>query len=284
MTLCQRRVFASPGMKGRKWKLFSVVCLFFLQTLFRPRAVMRTHLSDIHEFLLVWITAKHGVEQNMDPVEEHVKKTVVTAARETWEIYFSRLFPASVRVINAQRIIITACAIFSFIKPLCVSSVCVQGSVGTGVQVLSVSHSGIKLLKTVKSSAAAPDYFRVLRPYTYEQFVLFLFRKFFLGFTFIFFGVPDMSTLQFRASVEWAVNHGQVSQILFLWLNFWLFRRRLICLSRLNSTEFLRLLLLELCVSVLKYLVNYQLTCKMSNACENLTSRSSFCWGLWIIM
>lgn len=51
----------------------------------------------------------------------------------------------------------------------------VQGSVGTGVQVLSVSHSGIKLLKTVKSSAAAPDYFRVLRPYTYERF-LFLLR------------------------------------------------------------------------------------------------------------
>uniref|UniRef100_A0A3B3CPP3 Myosin XVAb n=1 Tax=Oryzias melastigma TaxID=30732 RepID=A0A3B3CPP3_ORYME len=77
---------------------------------------------------------KHGVQQNMDPVEEHVKKTVVTAARETWQIYFSRLYPAS-------------------------------GSVGTGVQVLSVSHSGIKLLKTVKSSTAAPDYFRVLRPY-----------------------------------------------------------------------------------------------------------------------
>lgn len=48
------------------------------------------------------MTAKHGVEQNMDPVEEHVKKTVVTAARETWEIYFSRLFPASVRLINPQ--------------------------------------------------------------------------------------------------------------------------------------------------------------------------------------
>ncbi|XP_044046114.1 unconventional myosin-XV isoform X3 [Siniperca chuatsi] len=82
--------------------------------------------------------AKHGIKQNMDPVEEHVKKTIVTAARETWEIYFSRLFPAS-------------------------------GSVGTGVQVLSVSHSGIKLLKTVKSSATAPDYFRVLRPYTYAD-------------------------------------------------------------------------------------------------------------------
>lgn len=42
-----------------------------------------------------------------------------------------------------------------------------QGSVGTGVQVLSVSHRGIKLLKMVRSSALAPDYFRVLRPYRY---------------------------------------------------------------------------------------------------------------------
>lgn len=67
-----------------------------------------------------------------------------------------------------------SCAILSFIKPVCVF-VFVQGSVGTGVQVLSVSHSGIKLLKTVKSSAAAPDYFRVLRPYTYVKFVLFWF-------------------------------------------------------------------------------------------------------------
>lgn len=40
-----------------------------------------------------------------------------------------------------------------------------QGSVGTGVQVLSVSHKGIKLLKLVKSGSTASDYFRVLRPY-----------------------------------------------------------------------------------------------------------------------
>ena len=53
--------------------------------------------------LYVWLTAKYGVEQNMDPVEEHVKKTIVTAARETWEIYFSRLFPASVRVGGIHR-------------------------------------------------------------------------------------------------------------------------------------------------------------------------------------
>nr|XP_033478894.1 unconventional myosin-XV [Epinephelus lanceolatus] len=101
--------------------------------------------------------AKHGVEQNMDPVEEHVKKTIVTAARETWEIYFSRLFPAS-------------------------------GSVGTGVQVLSVSHSGIKLLKTVKNSAAAPDYFRVLRPYTYADI--------------LFVTIPSENMLEFNLTNE----------------------------------------------------------------------------------
>ncbi|CAI5680955.1 unnamed protein product [Oreochromis niloticus] len=101
--------------------------------------------------------AKHSVRQNMDPVEEHVKKTVVTAARETWEIYFSRLFPAS-------------------------------GSVGTGVQVLSVSHSGIKLLKTVKSSATAPDYFRVLRPYTYADI--------------LFVTIPSENMLEFNLTNE----------------------------------------------------------------------------------
>lgn len=65
------------------------------------------------------------------------------------------------------------------LSPSCIClRVFVQGSVGTGVQVLSVSHSGIKLLKTVKSSAAAPDYFRVLRPYTYVRFLQSLSKKF----------------------------------------------------------------------------------------------------------
>ncbi|KAI3353346.1 hypothetical protein L3Q82_019878 [Scortum barcoo] len=89
--------------------------------------------------------------------KEHVKKTIVTAARETWEIYFSRLFPAS-------------------------------GSVGTGVQVLSVSHSGIKLLKTVKSSAAVPDYFRVLQSYTYADI--------------LFVTIPSENMLEFNLTNE----------------------------------------------------------------------------------
>ncbi|KAJ8413507.1 hypothetical protein AAFF_G00080140 [Aldrovandia affinis] len=84
------------------------------------------------------ILEEHRIEPSSFAQDETVKKKIVTAARDSWEIYFSRLFPAS-------------------------------GSVGTGVQVLAVSHKGIKLLKMVKSSAAAPDYFKVLRPYSYTD-------------------------------------------------------------------------------------------------------------------
>ncbi|KAL7846059.1 hypothetical protein AOLI_G00242510 [Acnodon oligacanthus] len=100
---------------------------------------------------------QHKIDQNTDVQDESVKKAVVSAARESWEIYFSRLFPAS-------------------------------GSVGTGVQVLAVSHSGIKLLKTVKSSAAAPDYFRVLRPYSYTDI--------------LFVTIPSPNMLEFNLMSE----------------------------------------------------------------------------------
>nr|XP_023670818.1 unconventional myosin-XV-like [Paramormyrops kingsleyae] len=86
--------------------------------------------------------AEHRIDSGTLTQDDGVKKKVVAIARDSWDIYFSRLFPAS-------------------------------GSVGTGVQVLAVSHSGIKLLKMVKSSAADLDYFRVLRPYSYTD-IMFL--------------------------------------------------------------------------------------------------------------
>lgn len=40
-----------------------------------------------------------------------------------------------------------------------------QGSVGTGVQILAVSHAGIKLLRLVKGTNVPGEQLRVLRAY-----------------------------------------------------------------------------------------------------------------------
>ncbi|XP_032393727.1 unconventional myosin-XV [Etheostoma spectabile] len=101
--------------------------------------------------------AENNVDQLSTTHDENMKKKVVAVARDSWDIYFSRLFPAS-------------------------------GSVGTGVQVLSVSHKGIKLLKMVRSSSAAPDYFRVLRPYSYSDI--------------LFLSIPSKNMLEFNLTNE----------------------------------------------------------------------------------
>ncbi|KAM9844223.1 unconventional myosin-XV [Aulostomus maculatus] len=139
------------------WKLFLRKEVFYpKETLNNPLVLDLTFRQVVHDTFseaCIRITQEERqkmktlfVENMVDQVsgthDENVKKKVVAMARDSWEIYFSRLFPAS-------------------------------GSVGTGVQVLSVSHKGIKLLKMVRSSSNAPDYFRVLRPYSYSD-ILFL--------------------------------------------------------------------------------------------------------------
>ncbi|KAJ8345179.1 hypothetical protein SKAU_G00293720 [Synaphobranchus kaupii] len=100
---------------------------------------------------------ENQIEQSSASQDEGVKKKIVSAARDSWEIYFSRLFPAS-------------------------------GSVGTGVQVLAVSHRGIKLLKMVKSSSSDQDSFRVLRPYSYTDIM--------------FVTIPSKNMLEFNLTNE----------------------------------------------------------------------------------
>uniref|UniRef100_A0A8C3LWA9 Uncharacterized protein n=1 Tax=Chrysolophus pictus TaxID=9089 RepID=A0A8C3LWA9_CHRPC len=88
---------------------------------------------------------------------ESVKKEIVTAARDSCEVYFSRLFPAT-------------------------------GSVGTGVQILAVSHTGIKLLRMVKGTNMPGEQLRVLRVYSYADV--------------LFVATPSRNMLEFNLSSE----------------------------------------------------------------------------------
>ncbi|XP_054861298.1 unconventional myosin-XV [Amphiprion ocellaris] len=154
------------------WKLYMRKEVFYPKETFNNPLVLdlifRQVVHDTFSEACVRITQEERqkmkalfVENKVDQVsethDENLKKKVVSMARDSWEIYFSRLFPAS-------------------------------GSVGTGVQVLSVSHKGIKLLKMVKSSSTASDYFRVLRPYSYSDI--------------LFVSIPSKNMLEFNLTNE----------------------------------------------------------------------------------
>ncbi|KAM9393773.1 unconventional myosin-XV-like [Pholidichthys leucotaenia] len=154
------------------WKLFMRKEVFYpKETVNNPLLldlIFRQIVHDTFSEACIRITQEERqkmksllAENKVDPVsgtnDESMKKKVVTMAKDSWEIYFSRLFPAS-------------------------------GSVGTGVQVLSVSHKGIKLLKMVKSSSTHSDYFRVLRPYSYSDI--------------LFVSVPSKNMLEFNLTNE----------------------------------------------------------------------------------
>ncbi|XP_026210607.1 unconventional myosin-XV [Anabas testudineus] len=154
------------------WKLYMRKEVFYPKETFNNPLILdlifRQVVHDTFSEACIRITQEERqkmkdlfAENKVDPIsgthDENVKKKVVAMARDSWEIYFSRLFPAS-------------------------------GSVGTGVQVLSVSHKGIKLLKMVRSSSTASDYFRVLRPYSYSDI--------------LFVSIPSNNMLEFNLISE----------------------------------------------------------------------------------
>ncbi|XP_029433068.1 unconventional myosin-XV [Rhinatrema bivittatum] len=135
-----------------------VLDLIFKQVLHDTLSDACIRITKEEKLKMKALLAENGLDSpTATAASESVKKKVVTAAKEDWEIYFSRLFPAA-------------------------------GSVGTGIQILGVSHAGIKLLKLVKSSGASPEQLRVLQSYSYTDIM--------------FVTIPSKNMLEFNLTNE----------------------------------------------------------------------------------
>ncbi|XP_014645274.1 PREDICTED: unconventional myosin-XV [Ceratotherium simum simum] len=131
--------------------------LLFRQILHDTLSEACLRISEDERLKMKALFAQNQLDMQRPLVTESVKRAVVNAARDSWEVYFSRLFPAT-------------------------------GSVGTGVQILAVSHTGIKLLRMVRGSREAGRQLRVLRTYSFADI--------------LFVAIPSQNMLEFNLASE----------------------------------------------------------------------------------
>ncbi|XP_045840099.1 unconventional myosin-XV [Meles meles] len=160
------------GYRGAPWRIFLRKEVFYpkdsyshpvqLDLLFRQilhdtlsEACLR--ISEDERLKMKALFAQNQLDTQRPLATESVKRAVVSTARDSWEVYFSRLFPAT-------------------------------GSVGTGVQILAVSHTGIKLLRMVKGSREAGGQLQVLRTYSFADI--------------LFVTIPSQNMLEFNLASE----------------------------------------------------------------------------------
>ncbi|KAB1266477.1 Unconventional myosin-XV [Camelus dromedarius] len=131
--------------------------LLFRQILHDTFSEACLRISEEERLKMKALFAQNQLDTQQPLVTESVKRAVVSTARDSWEVYFSRLFPAT-------------------------------GSVGTGVQILAVSHTGIKLLRMVKGTRTASGQLRVLLTYSFADI--------------LFVTIPSQNMLEFNLASE----------------------------------------------------------------------------------
>uniref|UniRef100_UPI00398E9BF8 unconventional myosin-XV-like isoform X2 n=1 Tax=Pristiophorus japonicus TaxID=55135 RepID=UPI00398E9BF8 len=134
-----------------------ILDLIFRQIVYDTFSETCVRLNKEEQMKMKSLLAENKIQASTLVKDEAVKRKIVMVARETWDVYFCRLFPAS-------------------------------GSVGTGVQILGVSHKGIWLLKLLKASSTTAENLRVLRSYSYTDI--------------LFVTIPSKNMLDFNLTNE----------------------------------------------------------------------------------
>uniref|UniRef100_A0A8C7E3X8 Myosin XVA n=1 Tax=Naja naja TaxID=35670 RepID=A0A8C7E3X8_NAJNA len=126
------------GYHNVSWKIYLRKEVVTLQIFNDTLSDACIRLTEEEKLRMKALFADNKLDSFSPVADESVKKEIIRVARENWEVYFSRLFPAT-------------------------------GSVGTGVQILAISDTGIKLLRLVKGANLPGEQVQVLRGYSYSE-------------------------------------------------------------------------------------------------------------------